>query len=53
MREWLRRDLRRHAPIMVQAHESESDGTADGESDGADDVFSEYERTQSERNKEA
>lgn len=53
MREWLRRDLRRHVPIMGQAPEAEANGTADGESYGADDVFSEHEKTQSERNKEA
>lgn len=53
MREWLRRDLSRYVPIMGQAPESEAKGTADGDSGGADDVFTEHERTQSERNKEA
>ena len=41
MRKWLRRDLRRNVPTMGQAPEVEANGTADGESYGAEDVYDE------------
>ena len=49
MREWLKRDLRRGVPKMVQAPDSCTNGTAGIELSTADDVYAERARLRRER----